>query len=185
MQSRRGLRGEFLPVDEREIGAVLVLKHILAILNKNARVHARNAAFFAAMRGQVYIGEDVAHRVFATDRNIVFAAQVKFLVISFDDQTRRQRWRGRRWRSSHRGGGVGSLCWSSRCCWRCFAEHTAAVGTERLACRTYGAAGRTYLAASIRGGSRRGLLRDRYGRGACQWLATFITEGRSIGIIMA
>src|SRR5260221_12293149 len=111
MQRRRRLRGELLPVEKREIGTVLILQPILAVLDKDARVHARDTALFPTVRGQVHIGEDVAHSILATDQNNIFAAQIELLVVSFDDEPRNQCcWGGshhriRRRRSIHRGGG--------------------------------------------------------------------------------
>ncbi len=87
MQGRRRFGRELLPVEKCEVGAVLVLNHVLAIFDKDARVHARNAAFFSAVGGQVHVGEDVADGIFAPDQNVVFAAQVVLLVIGFDDET--------------------------------------------------------------------------------------------------
>ena len=41
MQRRRRLRGELLPVEKREIGTILVFEHVLAVIDKNARMQAR------------------------------------------------------------------------------------------------------------------------------------------------
>ena len=85
VQDDGGFAREFLTIEEGEVGAILVFEHVLAVLYEDARVQAGDAALFAAMRRQVYVGEDVADSIFATDDDVVFAAQVKFLVIGFYD----------------------------------------------------------------------------------------------------
>src|SRR5215469_15362468 len=67
MQSHGRFSRELLPIEKREICAVLVFKHILAVLNKDASVHARDATFFSTMRSQIHIRENVADSIFAAD----------------------------------------------------------------------------------------------------------------------
>jgi len=40
VQRRRGFAGELLPIKECEVGAVLVFKHVLAIFDEDAGMHA-------------------------------------------------------------------------------------------------------------------------------------------------
>jgi hypothetical protein len=82
---RRGLGGKSLAVEEREIGAILILQLVLAALEENTCVQARYASLFTTMWGQVNVREDIAHGVFASDDDIIFSTQVKFLVIALND----------------------------------------------------------------------------------------------------
>ena len=86
MQWCRCLAGQTLPIEEREICAVLIFQHILAVLNKDASMHARDAAFFSTMGSQVHIGEDITYGILTANHDVVFAAQVKLLVVCLDDQ---------------------------------------------------------------------------------------------------
>ena len=181
VQGRRGFTGELLTIEEGEIGAVLVFEHVLPVIVKDARVETGDAAIFAAVGRQVNVGIDVADGILAANDDVVFAAQVEFLVVGLDNETRGER--GGRWSGSAAIRGSPGWLRSRR------AKHTAAVGAESLAGGIDGAARGTDLAAGGRGGGDR--LRGRwrrsicrYGR-ACQRLATFIAESRAIGILMA
>src|SRR5579863_895713 len=83
VQRRWRLAGQPLAIEEGIVGAVLVFEDVLPILDIDASVQARDAALFTAMVGQVYIGEDVADSIFATNRDLVFAANIKFLIVGF------------------------------------------------------------------------------------------------------
>src|SRR5437868_8272124 len=170
-----------------EVGAVLVFKHVLAIFDEDAGMHAWNASVFAAMWSQVHVGEDVAYSIFASDQNVIFAAQVKLLVVRFHNQAScqgRHSCDGRAdgcGRCCRCGRGIGSSCSGSGCA----AEHTAAVRAESLSCWADCSTRGADLAASISGGSGCGLWSGGDGSSARQWLSTLITEGGPIGIFMA
>src|SRR5260370_9210286 len=79
-----------LAIEGREIRAVLVLQHVLAIFDKDVSVHTRYATLFSTMRSQVHIGADVADGVFAANHNVIFAAYVELLIVCLDDEPRVQ-----------------------------------------------------------------------------------------------
>src|SRR5579883_1486216 len=90
VQGRGGFARQLLPIQERKIGAILILQHILAIIVEDARVQAGDAAFFAAVRGEVNIGIDIAHGILAANHDVILPAQIELLVIGLYDQTGRE-----------------------------------------------------------------------------------------------
>ncbi len=88
VQGRGRFWRQLLSIEKCEVGAVLVFKHVLAVFDKDTRVHAGDTAFFPTIWRQVHIRENVADRIFATNQDVVFAAQVELLVVGLDNQAR-------------------------------------------------------------------------------------------------
>src|SRR5437588_13028244 len=102
------------------------------------------------MWSQVHVGEDVAYSIFASDQNVIFAAQVKLLVVRFHNQASCQGMNG----GDGRADGCGRCCRCGRgtgssCCGSgSAAEHSAAVHANRLSCWADCSASGADLAAS-------------------------------------
>src|SRR5712691_866454 len=142
MQRSRSLSGKPLAIEKREICAVLIFQHVLTVLDKDAGVQTRHAALFSTMWGKVHIGENVAYRILAANHNIIFATQIKLLIIGLDNQACMQASRSycgylvwsRRWGRLRRRSRSGWCASRSRWCSR----HTSAtIGAEGLTCRIH------------------------------------------------
>ncbi len=66
-------RGKLLLVDEGVIGAVHILDEALIALNSDLGVAAGDARIIPAVRRQVNLREDIAHRIFPSDENLCLA----------------------------------------------------------------------------------------------------------------
>jgi hypothetical protein len=86
VQRRRGLSRQTLTIEKGEVRAILIFKQVLAILNENACMQARDATFFSTMWGEIDIGVDIAHGILAAQRNHIFAGEVKLLIIGLNEQ---------------------------------------------------------------------------------------------------